>query len=260
MIKKTLVALLVVGGTLALNVRADLFENFDSYTSTAQFEAVWVDSTGTGLELNTAVFASGPNSVKNPGTATAASRRSMSLVPANKISISYDFYDFDGLNARDYVQIQSRVGTDFTGGLNNLLAIGKYNTITGNKYYARVSTATGAVYGDGIGTVASTWFQLNAATVNKAIGWHNATILGMDSVAYPGKVKYEFYLDGILGGSVDNLSNMDYNWVVLGSGLTTAPSGLAFDNIDIHVVPEPSSLAFALLGGFGLFIARMRRQ
>jgi hypothetical protein len=262
MIKKTLIALLAIGSTLAMNTRADLIDNFDSYTSQAQFEAVWTDSTGTGLTLNTAEFDSSPNSVKNPGTAAQASRQFFSPINASSISISYDFYDYDaGNGARDFLQVQARSGTEFTGGLANLLAIGKYNTISGTKYYGRVSTATGAVYGDGAGTPVSTWFQLSASSPDKSVGWHSATILGMDSTAFSGKVRYEFYIDGILGASVDNLNAVDYNWAVLGSGLSTAPSGIAFDNVAIiQVVPEPSAAALALLGGFGLLVARMRRQ
>ena len=253
---RTLVTLLVVGASLA-TLRAGIIDNFDSYDSKAEFDAVWTPSTGTGLGLNTSVFDSSPNSVMNPGTTAQVSRQFMTPISAPILSVSFDFYDFDAGNARDYVAVQSRVGTEYTGALNNLLAIGKYNSIAGAKYYGRVSTATGAVYGDGASAPVSTWFHLDGAA-NMSIGWHNAKILGLDSTAYVGKVRYEFYIDDVLGGSVDNLDSVDYNWVLLGSGLSTAPSGLAFDNL--AVVPEPSSLALVLLGGFGLFVRRIRRQ
>src|SRR5205807_5919009 len=97
-----------VAASLTLAARADLFDNFDSYTSTADFNAAWLANVGTGLALDATDFYSGPNSVKNPGTAAQSSRRSMSGVAAHSLDFTFRFYDFDGGNARDYGMLYSR--------------------------------------------------------------------------------------------------------------------------------------------------------
>ena len=259
---KSILEITTIGIVLTFTAQADLFDNFDSYTTKAQFDAVWTPSTGTGLDLYTAQSVSSPNSVKNPGTTAQASRRLMAGVAAPLMDFSYDFYDFDANNsARDYIQIQSRAGTDYTGTLQQLLAIGKYSNITGSKYFGRVAFETGGVYGDGATAPAATWFQLGGAG-DRSVGLHTAQILGLDDPANPGMVRFEFYIDGILGGSVANIndSSISFNWLVLGSGLTTVPNGIAMDNVSIVTVPEPSFLALCLLGGFGLAAGVISRR
>ncbi len=106
---KSILAITTIGVVLTFTAQADLFDNFDSYTTKAEFDAVWTPSTGTGLDIYTAQSVSSPNSVRNPGTTAQASRQLMVGVPATLLDFSYDFYDFDGgNNARDYAQIQSR--------------------------------------------------------------------------------------------------------------------------------------------------------
>lgn len=250
-------------GAITLAAQADLFDNFDSYTSTADFNTLWTVNAGTGLALNTTTFYSGPNSVMNPGTAAQSNRRQMSGVMADALDFRFRFYDFDAGNARDYGMLYSRGGTGlWTDPLNNVLAIGKYNTIAGTRYYGRVSTASGAVYGDGASNPSSTWFQLGtgANDITPTVGWHTAEIIGSSSSAYSGKIMYRFYIDGVLGGSVDNLTDYTYNWAVLGSGLSTSPSGIAFDDLSITSVPEPSAAILSLLGGLLLLRSHTRRS
>ncbi len=141
---KTILAIATIGAALTFSARADIIDNFDSYANEAAFDAAWVPSTGVGIDLYTGQSVSAPNSVKNPGTLAQASRRYDSTgVSALLLDFSYDFYDFDASNgARDFIQVQSRVGTTFAGALNQLVTIGKYNTITGTKHYGRVAFAT----------------------------------------------------------------------------------------------------------------------
>ena len=261
---KSLFVGVAISALLIQNAKADFYDNFDSYADSTAFGAAWTDTVGTGLELNTAEFVSGPNSVKNPGTTAQQSRIAMPNKSATDISFSFSFYDYSTANARDYGMVYSRAGGGaWTDGLNNLLAIGKFNTIAGTRYYGRVSTATGGIYGDGASTPASTWFQLGIGVSGypvPSVGWHTAEITGTPDPINSGKVIYKFYIDGILGGSVANLNSVDYNWVVLGSGLSTAPSGIAFDDVTVSSVPEPSAFAFTAVALGALVAIRRFRK
>jgi len=259
----SVLSLTTIGSVLAFSARADLYDNFDSYADQAAFDAVWTTQVGGGVDLYTGQSVSAPNSVMNPSTAAGQSWQLMAPINATLLDFSYDFYDFDASNsARDSAMAYSRAGNAWSDGLNQILVIGKYNNIAGTKYFGRVAFASGATYGDGIGTVASTWFQLNAASPDKSVGWHTARILGMADPVNVGMVRYEFYLDGILGGSVNNVNNslVGFNFAVLGSGLSTAPSPIAIDNVSFVTVPEPSSITLCLLGGFGLAAGVISRR
>lgn len=257
---KSILSGAVLSTLLVSNASADLFDNFDSYANKAAFDAAWTVSVGTGLDLNTVEFVSGPNSIKNPGTLAQQSRRAMTPMAANILDFSFSFYDYQTGNSRDYGMVYSRAGGGaWTDGLNNLLAIGKNNNITTTKYYGRVSTATGAVYGDGAASVTATWFALTGAA-DRSVGWHTARITGENDLISPGMVLYKFYIDGVLGGSVRNVANVNYNWTVMGSGLSTSPQPLAFDNVAVTATPEPGTFAFAALGiGTLLFLRKFRR-
>jgi hypothetical protein len=250
----------VVLTTLAFDsAKADLFDNFDGYADKAAFDAAWTVSVGTGLTL-TNQFLSSPNAVVNPGTLAQQSRHAMAPISSSILDFSFSFYDFQTGNSRDYGMVYSRAGGGaWTDSLNNLLGIGKNNNITTSSYYGRVSTATGAVYGDGAASVTATWFALTGAA-NRSVGWHTARITGADDPNNAGKVIYYFYIDDVLGGSVGNLSGFDYNWTVLGSGLSTAPIGIAFDDLAVTTVPEPSTVSLVMLGMGALLLVRKFRS
>jgi hypothetical protein len=237
---------------------AQISDNFDSYTTKAQFDAVWTPSVGGGLDLYTAQFVSSPNSVKNPLAAPAAAQSRQLLTPAapgQQMSLEFDFYDSAAAsNVRDYCMLYSRVGTDWTGALNQILAIGKYNSLN---YYARVAfESTTYTLGDGATAVGGGWIDLHVAN---SIGWHSAGIVGMWDPVNSGKTKVEFYIDNTLVGSVANLTRYDYNWAVLGSGITSTGGGVPFDNI-VVTIPEPSTFALSLLGGLGMMWIVRRRK
>lgn len=240
---------------LAFAASADLIDDFDSYADNAALTTAWTVNAGAGLVLNTSESVSAPNSVVNPGTDAASIRRNMPSIPASDLNFSFQFYDYDGGFARDYGMLYSRNGDEWTGGLNNLLAIGKFNNVLTNHYFARVAYATGATYGDGA-VVNGTWFALTGGPT-RSVGWHTAQVLGEPDPVNVGKVIYKFYIDGVLGGSAGNLADIDYNWTVLGSGLSTAPSGIAFD--DVRVVPEPPTLLFGVFGLAGAALLRRFR-
>ncbi len=115
-------------------------------------------------------------------------------------------------------------GTDYSGSLQQLLAIGSTAILQAASISRGSHLRREGWTGDGATAPAGTWFQLGGAG-DKSIGWHNARILGMADLGNPGMVRYEFYIDGLLGGSVANLNDrsVSFNWLVLGSGLTTVP-------------------------------------
>ena len=242
--------------SLAFTAPGDLIDNFDGYADNAALTAAWTVNAGSGLVLNTSESVSAPNSVVNPGTAAESLRRNMSSIPASGLNYSFEFYDYDGGYARDYGMLYSRSGDEWTGSLNNILAIGKFNNVLTNHYFGRVAFATGATYGDGA-VVSGTWFALTGGP-SRSVGWHTARVLGEPDPVNVGKVIYKFYIDGALGGSVSNLADIDYNWVVLGSGLSTAPSGIAFD--DLRVVPEPLTLLVGIVGMASVTLIRRLRS
>lgn len=239
---------------------AQISDNFDSYANKTAFDAVWTPSVGLGLDLNTN-FLSSPNSVMNGATTTTPAAQSRQLLgtpaPGHEMSLQFDFYDYSADNStRDYGMMYSRAGTDWTGGLNQLLAIGKYNNGTAANYYGRIAfESLTYTLGDGAVATSGGWFLLNAAN---SVGWHNAQIVGMSDPINTGMTKFEFYIDSNLAGSVANVTWQDYNWVVLGSGLTSSGGFVAFDNL-VVTVPEPSTLALGLVGGLGLLWVLRRR-
>jgi hypothetical protein len=251
-----IVAILSVTLALTATARADFSDNFDSYADNTAFAAAWTINAGAGLVLNTAEYVSAPNSVVNPGTAAASSRIQMANIPASQLDYSFEFYDYSIDYSRDYGMAYSRAGAGGWGdGLNNLLAIGKFNNIVTTKYFGRVSTSATAVYGDGASTPVSTWFALGGGP-DRSVGWHTAEITGAPDPNNAGMVIYKFYIDGVLGGSVANVADFNYNWVVLGSGLSTT-TPIAFDDVSVVTIPEPSALVLGLLGVFGLALGRL---
>lgn len=244
---------------LAATANAMLIDNFDSYADNAALMTAWTANVGAGLALNTSESVSAPNSVKNPGTLGASMRQHMSAIPASALDFSFDFYDYDGGYDRDYGMMYARTGDQWSGGLNNLMAVGKNNNILTNRYFARVAFGTTtSVYGDGAtAPVSGGWFGLGGGP-SRSVGWHTAQVTGEPDPLNPGQVVYKFYIDGTLGGSVSNQADVEYNWVVMGSGLAPTVNPLAFDNV--MAVPEPSALALGMVGLAGASFLRRRRR
>jgi hypothetical protein len=136
-------------------------------------------------------------------------------------------------------------GTTASGSLGQLLAIGKFNSVTaagevfnGSKYQARV--VTGGVPG---------WFNLDApGSPNRSAGWHEFTIERL----VDGTLK--FYVDDILSRTFIGAADFSVDTVIIGPGTGTSVTDSNVDGV-VLIVPEPTSLA-----ALGLAAAMIRRR
>lgn len=163
---------------------------------------------------------------------------------------------YDSTMTRPYVQALGYTGTGLPNGgttadgtLVQLLAVGKYSSVTApgetydaTKYQARV--VSGSFAG---------WFNLNAAGApSRSTGWHKFTIerLADDSTI-------NFYVDDVLSRTIAGTTVQSWDTITMGFGTSSSSNGDAwYDGISVAVVPEPSVLALGLLGSLAFVLGR----
>jgi hypothetical protein len=170
-------------------------------------------------------------------------------------------YDASGTASRIFNEVRGysggtglpNGGTTASGSLAQLLAIGKYNTVTlpgevfnGAKYQARVTFGTNAG-----------WFNLDAAgSPNRSTGWHKFTIerLADDTTL-------NFYVDDTLSRTITGATAQSWDTVILGPGLGSTTGDAWIDGLSVNSieVPEPASFALAALAGIAFVAARRRK-
>lgn len=173
----------------------------------------------------------------NVTTAAGQARKYISNTLTPVTRMEFDMYVTAGNNMRQYAEIRdfATAGND-TSTLNNLVAIGVYNTPTANRYYGR--------------TLGAGWFTLDAvATVTNAT-WTNFAVEIEANTA-------RFYLNDVLKAT-QTLSGFTGDQLRLGSNLSSTSGGAWYDNVSVQAVPEPGTMAVLALGGAAL--ARRRRN
>lgn len=218
-------------------------DDFESYADTVMLNAVWPKGVGTDSDSFLEAGFNGPSLPGNQCVAitTAAGRRDYSFTPTllaagEYLVWAFDFEDRVGSSStgRQYGQLLSNNASS-GGALNELIAVGQYNTVTkpgqvysSSKYQARVAFAPG-----------QGWFNLNT---NRSVGWHRFEV----RIYQSGTV--DFYVDGqpdTLG-----LPHVGTWWreARIGSGLSSTAAA-RYDNYLLQVLPEPAA-ALRLSVGF----------
>lgn len=268
----TLVAALFLLGTELTSARAAtiISDDFESYTSQANFQATWIPAGASGT-WTTAQSKSPTHSIDNVAAATERNDRTFSASTATDIVAtdaqplvwSYEFYD-DPVNlppagntlGRDYGQLHGRRPSD--GALTQLLSMGLWNanipkasngatstTAELRQYYAaRTAFAPGG-----------NWILLDTAPTRSA-GWHELK-------AVIGSTQIEYFVDGV-SALVQNyipVANPIVGWYQarIGSGLSSSAK-VAYDDYRVAVIPEPATFILAGLSLLGIVFAGRRRN
>ena len=220
------------------HAQVQLSDDFEDYANQAAFDAAW-STANTTLALTTTNRStpSGTNSLFQ-GTAAASSYRAFTnSITSSKLYYRAYFYDAGG--SRSTCRVEGYTGGVYAANVTQMLAIGRYNNITGSKYYGR-QVYGGTATGEGATAAVSSWFQLGGAA-NTSVGWHKAEIVGGLDPSGTATIRFRYYIDGALGGCSYQSSDREFNFGVLGSGLTLTGTGQWFDSMvaeALQMVPE----------------------
>jgi N-acetylmuramoyl-L-alanine amidase len=213
---------------LAVNTVVAFFENFETGNLNN-----WSPISGaTDLEISTAQnHTSGGSYSARVDISTDRMSRNIGAKITGRGR--FTFWIYDSTQTRAFAEVRSYTGNAFgSGGLEQLLAAGKYNTVTlpgetydGTKYQGRIANGPNAG-----------WFNLNApGAPNRSTGWHKFEI---ERLADSSTVNW--YVDGVLARSFTGLNAPGWDSVVIGSVGAGSTAGEAwFDDILVEYYDPP---------------------
>lgn len=218
-------------------------DNFESYTTDASLTAVWPRVIGTSGDIFLIYDPTNSNQCIYETTTAGRLRQVITgRTPTDSapLSFSFDLYDLNGgtTSGRVYSEIRNSAAATglFAAGIYNAVNIGTYDL---TRFQARNLDGGG-------------WIQLST---KRSAGWHNFRFVIWGSTA-------DLYVDNVLDPAFTHLSwsgNISYDWVHVGSGLTSSVGAL-FDNVNLTVVPEPGFIGFGMLGFAALLTSRKLRR
>jgi hypothetical protein len=256
----------LLGSVVVASAQTTIFsDNFDGYADQAAFNAVWnVGLVGGGGILSTEQAFSPSQSIKAPGIATAY-QSGHDITPVwglngQPLVFSFRFYDAtQANNLRQFATIR-----DTTPALAQLVAIGAYNdtTLTKNRYTGLSVTAAdlNTYYAARVPFAPGpNWFILNGpGAPTRSTGWHELKAVFYDTTV-------DFFVDGVnsLSGLTTSYASaagaITFDRVTVGSGLSSANGEAYYDNVQVALIPEPTTIALLGLGGLA-FLAIHRRK
>jgi hypothetical protein len=265
----TAIALALAVGLPTARAATIIDDDFEGYTSQANFQATWALGAGTTGTWSTDQWTSPTHSIENDANGThmnfqtfsASTATDIVATDANPLVWSYQFYD-DPANivpigntlGRTYGQLLARLPS--TGALNQLLAIGLWNANIPKASDGATSTTAELrqYYAARVAFGSNNWVLLDTGPQRSA-GWH-------EFEAVLGSTQVEFFIDGVLANTRNHAASEGlhgYYQARIGSGLSS-PAASAFDDYYLAVVPEPATLALAALGLVGFVLASRRRN
>jgi hypothetical protein len=157
--------------------------------------------------------------------------------------------DVNNWHTREYIEIRSNAGGAYnSGALLELLALGFTSSgVDTTRINQRILSGPDAGWGN-----LTDAYATRATIADPDNEWTKLAMVIKTSTI-------EYYVNDNLDTTKSITPGRLYDSIVIGSGLSTAVD-VWFDDLQVYVVPEPSTLALGVLGGFAVLFGMRRRK